>query len=192
MSTPKIGIVIGTTRQGRFADGPATWIHSIASKRTDLSFELIDLRDYPLPFFDEPMAPAAAVPKSEVAKKWASKLGEFDGFIIVTAEYNHGPPAVLKNALDYAYKEFNRKPVSFVGYGSTGASRAVQQLRLNAATLQMAPLGKAVHIGMVEFLGLLQQGKAFADYPHLEQSATPMLDDLAWWTQALKSARERK
>ena len=190
MNTPRIGIVIGTTRQGRFADKPTQWIHSLASKRADLGFELIDLRDYPLPFFDEPASPSATPPKNEIARKWAAKLAQCDGFIFVTAEYNHGPPAVLKNALDYAYKEFNRKPVAFVGYGSTGASRAVQQLRLNAATLQMVPLGKAVHIGMVEFLGVMQQGKRFDDYPHLEQSAIALFDDLAWWSRTLRTARE--
>ena len=109
---------------------------------------------------------------------------------MVTPEYNHGPSAVLKNAFDYAYKEFIRKPIGFVGYGGVGAARAVEQLRLVAVELQMAPVRNAVHIGMVEFMGVWQQGKSFEDFPHLAQAATGLLDDMAWWAKALKTARE--
>jgi NAD(P)H-dependent FMN reductase len=186
---PHIGIVIGSTREGRFGDKPARWVHELAMARAGLSFELIDLRDHPLPFFDEPMSPAWAPVKNEAARRWAEKLATLDGLIVVTPEYNHGPTAVLKNAFDYAYKEFSRKPIAFVGYGGVGAARAVEQLRLVAVELQMAPVRNAVHVGMVEFLGIWQQGKGFEDYPHLAQAAGAMLDDLAWWAAALKTAR---
>jgi NAD(P)H-dependent FMN reductase len=189
MTQPRIGIIIGSTREGRFGDKPAAWIHAIAAKRNDLQFEVIDLRDHPLPFFDEPMSPAWAPVKNEAARAWAAKLAEFDGFIIVTPEYNHGPSAVLKNALDYAYAEFVRKSVAFVGYGGVGAARAVEQLRLVAAELQMVSVRSAVHVGMLEFLGIWQQGKSFDDFPHLAQAANGLLDDLTWWTKALKNAR---
>ncbi|HEV7575528.1 MAG TPA: NAD(P)H-dependent oxidoreductase [Caldimonas sp.] len=189
MNPPRIGIIIGATREGRFGDKPAAWIHAIAAGRDDLEFELIDLRDHPLPFFDEPMSPAWAPVKNEAARAWAARLADLDGFIIVTPEYNHGPSAVLKNALDYAYAEFVRKPVAFVGYGGVGAARAVEQLRLVAVELQMVPVRHAVHVGMVEFLGIWQQGKSFDDFPHLAQAAKGLLDDLAWWTRALKDAR---
>lgn len=187
---PRIGIVIGSTREGRFSEKPAHWIHEIARLRTDLAFELIDLRDHPLPFFNEPMSPISAPAKNEAARRWADKLAMLDGLIVVTPEYNHGPSAVLKNALDYAYKEFNRKPIGFVGYGGVGAARAVEQLRLVSIELQMAPVRNAVHIGMVEFLGIWQQGKSFEDFPHLAQAATALLNDMAWWAKALKTARE--
>jgi NAD(P)H-dependent FMN reductase len=187
---PLIGIVIGSTREGRFGEKPAHWIHEIAKQRTDLAFELIDLRDHPLPFFNEAMSPAWAPVKNEAAQRWAAKLDTLDGLIVVTPEYNHGPSAVLKNAIDWAYKEFGRKPIGFVGYGGVGAARAVEQLRLVAVEMQMAPVRHAVHIGMVEFLGIWQQGKSFDDYPHLAQAATGMLDDIAWWAKALKTARE--
>lgn len=187
---PHIGIVIGSTREGRFADKPAQWFHGIAGERTDLTAELVDLRDYPMPFFDEPLSPAWAPVKNETAQRWAAKLTTLDGLVVITAEYNHGPTAVLKNAFDYAYKEFARKPIGFVGYGGVGAARAVEQLRLVATEVQMAPVRNAVHIGMVEFLGLWREGKAFADYPHLAQSAKGLLDDMAWWAKALKTARE--
>jgi NAD(P)H-dependent FMN reductase len=187
---PRIGIVIGSTREGRFADKPAQWINGIAQQRTDLVFELVDLRDHPLPFFNEPMSPAWAPVKNEAAQRWAARLAALDGLVVVTPEYNHGPSAVLKNAFDYAYKEFGRKPIGFVGYGGVGAARAVEQLRLVATELQMAPVRNAVHIGMVEFLGIWQQGKSFDDYPHLAQAAGGMLDDMAWWARALKTARQ--
>jgi NAD(P)H-dependent FMN reductase len=187
---PRIGIVIGSTREGRFADKPAQWIHGIAQQRTDLVFELVDLRDHPLPFFNEPMSPAWAPVKNEAAQRWAARLATLDGLVVVTPEYNHGPSAVLKNAFDYAYKEFGRKPIGFVGYGGVGAARAVEQLRLVATELQMAPVRNAVHIGMVEFLGIWQQGKSFDDYPHLAQAAGGMLDDMAWWARALTTARQ--
>ena len=186
---PRIGILIGSTREGRFGEKPAHWIHEIAKQRTDLELELIDLRDHPLPFFNEPMSPAWAPVKNEAARRWADKLATLDGLIVVTPEYNHGPSAVLKNAFDYAYKEFIRKPIGFVGYGGVGAARAVEQLRLVAVELQMAPVRHAVHIGMVEFLGIWQQGKRFDDFPHLAQAASAMLDDIAWWASALKGAR---
>lgn len=188
--SPRIGIIIGSTREGRFGEKPAHWIYELARQRTDLSFELIDLRDHPLPFFNEAGAPAWGPVKNGAAQRWAAKLDTFDGLIVVTPEYNHGPSAVLKNAIDWAYKEFIRKPIAFVGYGGVGAARAVEQLRLVAVEMQMAPVRNAVHIGMVEFLGIWQQGKTFDDFPHLAQAANGMLDDLAWWTKALKTARE--
>ncbi len=189
MTQPRIGILVGSTRQGRFGDKPAAWMHTIASQRKDMQFELIDLRDHPLPFFDEALPLTWAPAKHAAAQAWAAKIASLDGFIVVTPEYNHGPSAVLKNALDYAYAEFNRKPIAFVGYGGVGAARAVEQLRLNAVELRMVPIRNAVHIGMVEFLGILQQGKGFDDYPHLAQSANGLLDDLAWWANALNTAR---
>lgn len=187
---PRIGIVIGSTREGRFGERPAHWIHEIAKQRNDLEFELIDLRDHPLPFFNEPMSPAWAPAKNEAARRWADKLATLDGLVVVTPEYNHGPSAVLKNAFDHAYHEFARKPIAFVGYGGVGAARAIEQLRLVAVELQMAPVRNAVHLGMVEFLGIWQQGKTFDDFPHLAQAAGAMLDDIAWWATALKTARE--
>jgi NAD(P)H-dependent FMN reductase len=190
MSKPHVGIVLSTTRAGRFGDQPAAWIRDLAAARGDLDVEVIDLRDFPLPFFDEPSSLLAAPPRNEVARRWARKLAELDGFIFVTAEYNHGVPAVLKNALDYAYHEFNRKPAAFVGYGGVGAARAVEQLRLIAIELQMAPTRSGVHIGGADFIGMLMQGKTFADMPHLVPSAVAMLDELVWWTHALKGARD--
>ena len=187
---PRIGIVIGSTRPSRFGDKPAAWIHIIANTRADIDFEMIDLRDYPLPLFDEPGSPAWGPIENKVAQRWAAKLATLDGFILVTPEYNHGISAVLKNALDYAHKEWVHKPVAFVGYGGVGAARAIEQLRLVAAELQMVSVRNAVHIAAADFLGLWRQGKSFDDHPHLAEAAAGMLEELAWWTRALKFARE--
>lgn len=159
MENPRIGIIMGTIREGRFAEVPGRWISDIASGRTDLDFEVVDLRDYPLPLFEEAAGPAAAPPKNEVALSWDRKVAEFDGYIFGTAEYNHSVPGVLKNALDYAYPEFNRKPAAFVAYGGVGGARAVEQLRLVCIELQMAPTRTAVHIGMEPFLAAAKEDR---------------------------------
>jgi NAD(P)H-dependent FMN reductase len=190
MTKPRIAIIVGSTRPARFADKPADWLTRIAAERDDLSFEVVDLRDYPLPFFEDATSPIYAPPASEVARAWGAKLAGFDGFVILAAEYNHGPTAVLKNALDHAYREFNKKPVTFVGYGGVGGARAVEQLRLVAVELEMAPLRNAVHIGMEPLIAVARDGKSLDDFPYLAERAEAMLDELAWWTRALKAARQ--
>jgi NAD(P)H-dependent FMN reductase len=186
---PRIGIILGSTREGRFADRPTEWLMNIAKVRTDATFEIVDLRDYPMPFFDEPRSPMMVPPKNEVALRWGKKVAGLDAFVFITPEYNHSIPAVLKNALDYAYGEFNRKPATFVGYGNAGGARGVEQLRLVLAELQVASLKYTVQIGYAEFVGMLMQGKTFADFPYLEQSVVKMLDDLVWWTRTLRAGR---
>jgi NAD(P)H-dependent FMN reductase len=188
---PRIGIVISTTRQGRFADNPTNWLLDIARQRDDADFEIVDLRDFPLPFFEEKASPLFVPPENAVARKWAEKIASLDGFVFVTAEYNHSISGVLKNALDYAYREYNRKPASFVAYGGSGGARAVEHLRGILAELQVASLKYPVHIGMAEMLGIMREGKTMADYPYLIDTAKTMLDDLLWWTNALKAAREK-
>jgi NAD(P)H-dependent FMN reductase len=129
--------------------------------------------------------------KNEVAQRWQKKVGEFDAFIFTAAEYNRGPTAVLKNALDYAYVEWGNKPAAFVGYGGVGGARAVEQLRLHAIELQMAPIRSAVHILFPDYLAVIKDGKPLSELEHLNQAARQMLDQMAWWTAALKAAREK-
>jgi NAD(P)H-dependent FMN reductase len=191
MGKPKLGIVVGSIRPNRFADHPAQWIAEIARGRGDFDVEVIDLKDFPLPFFAEEASPAWAASKDAVAQRWQRKVAEFDAFIVIAAEYNRGPTAVLKNALDYAYKEWNNKPVSFVGYGGVGGARAVEQLRLNAIELQMAPIRTGVHILLPQYLAVAREGKTLGEFEFLNQGARDMLDQLAWWTKALKAAREQ-
>jgi NAD(P)H-dependent FMN reductase len=189
--TLRIGIILGSTRTGRFADRPAKWLLELAQKQEgeDATFELVDLRDYPLPFFDEPKSPFREPSKRPEAVRWAAKVGELDAFVFVNGEYNHSIPAALKNALDYVYAEWNRKPAGFVSYGNAGGARGVEQLRLMLVELQVAPLRSAVHISRPEFIDLLLHGKQLEDFPHLAQTAEAMLADLVWWAKALKSPR---
>lgn len=114
----KIKIILGSTRHNRFGDKPANWIYEETKKKSGVLAELLDLRDYPMPFFDEPMGPAMLKENysHESVKKWAAKIKESDAFIVVTPEYNHGYPAVLKNAIDSIFPEWNDKPVGFVSY----------------------------------------------------------------------------
>ena len=189
MTKPKIAIIISTTRATRFGEKAAKWIHGIVAARSDMSAELIDLRDYPMPFFDEVASNMWAPSKNEVAQRWQKKVAEFDGYIFVTAEYNRGVPAVLKNALDYAYPEWIRKPAAYVGYGSVGAARSIEHLRLICVELQMAPTRTGVHIQGGDFMAVWQGGKDIKELAYLEKNSKDMLDELHWWASALMAAR---
>jgi NAD(P)H-dependent FMN reductase len=191
MTKPKIGIILSTTREGRFSDRPAQWLLDLAKTRDDATFEVVDLRDYPMPFFDAAASPRFMPVTDPVAHRWIDRLNGLDSFIFVTAEYNRSISGVLKNALDYVSDETTRKPAAFVGYGPVGAVRAIEQLRLMSVELGMVPTRVGVHITMEPFLGLLQQGKDFADYPHLAQSAQTMMDELVWYAATLKVGREQ-
>jgi NAD(P)H-dependent FMN reductase len=186
---PRIGIVISTTRATRFADKPTNWLKAIAEARDDIEVEIVDLRDFPMPFFEEAISPGYAPVAHPAAQAWAKTMARLDGYIFITAEYNHSISGVLKNALDHAYPEYGKKPAAFLGYGGVGGARAVQQLRLILAELQVATLKFAVHINANEMLPLMKDEKDFADFPYLADASKLMLDDLAWWAGALKTAR---
>jgi NAD(P)H-dependent FMN reductase len=188
----KIGMIVGSTRPNRFADRPAEWLLDGAAKRSDLQLERLDLREFQLPFFDEPASPlfTGGVYTRPEAEAWRKRIGTFDAFIATVAEYNHGPTAVLKNAFDSAFLEWQRKPIAFVGYGGVGAARAIEQLRGVAIELQMAPIKYEVNIAMEPFISILQGGRSLDDYAYLVQGREKMFDELVWWGQALKAARE--
>ena len=191
MTKPKIGIIVGSTREGRFADHPAEWIAALARDHGAFEVEVLDLRDYPMPFFDEAASPAWVPSKDETAQRWQKKIDSLDGFIMTVAEYNRGPTGVLKNAIDYASNEWNNKPVAFVGYGGVGGVRAVEQLLLIAIELQMAPIRNGVHIQWAVYEPVAKGEKKLADFGFLNDTAKGMLDQLAWWTNALKAARAK-
>jgi len=186
----KIGIIISTTRATRFGHKPAQWIHDIAAERSDLDVEIVDLRDFPMPFFDEVASNAWAPSQNPIAQRWQKKVAEFDGYIFVTAEYNHSMPAVLKNALDYASPEWNKKAAAFVGYGAVGGARAIEHLRGIAAELQLETIKVGVYIQSADFMAVWKEGKDVKDIPHLQPGVKDLLDQLTWWTRALKAARE--
>lgn len=138
-----IQIILGSTRQGRTADKIATALQQFVATRTDITTEIIDLRDYNLPFLNDEVPPARReIITDPIIKRWSDKITEADAFIMVVPEYNSGYPGVLKNALDSLYKEWASKPVAFVGYsgGPGGGVSAVAQLRTVAKTLGMIPV----------------------------------------------------
>jgi NAD(P)H-dependent FMN reductase len=186
-----VGMIVGSTRPNRFADTPAQWLVEGASARPDLRLTVLDLRDFRLPFFNEPASPAftGGVYTQPEAEAWRKRIGELDAFVAVVAEYNHGPTAVLKNAFDSAFTEWQRKPIAFVGYGGVGAARAIETLRGVVVELQMAPIKHEVNITLEPFLGILRDGRALNDYGYLVQSRDAMFDHLVWWGEALKAAR---
>jgi NAD(P)H-dependent FMN reductase len=187
---PKIAIIISTTRDTRFGEKPARWIADAARAHGDMDIELVDLRDFDLPFFNEMASNLWMPSKDPAAVRWQRKVAEFDGYIFVTAEYNHSIPAALKNALDQAYTEWNRKPAAFVGYGSVGAARAIEHLRAICVELQMMPTRTGVHIQGADFMAVWQGGAAIESLEYLKPNVQQMLDELLWWTNALKTARE--
>jgi NAD(P)H-dependent FMN reductase len=187
-----ISVIIGSTREGRFSEKPARWILQHLKKRDGVEARLLDLRDFPMPFFDQatpPAMPGRRPYEHEVVKKWTAEIARSDGFVFVTPEYNYGPAAVLKNALDWVYPEWNRKAAAFVSYGSVAGARGVQQLREIAIELQLAPVRSSVHIPVAVLWAHFQGGDVDAGLAELAGSAGTLADDLLWWTTALKMAR---
>lgn len=187
----KIAVILGSTRRGRRGEAVAHWVRARAEAEDQFDVEFLDLADYPLPFYEDPRSPAMhrGDYPSEIARAFVQKIAAADAYVIVTPEYNHSFPAVLKNALDFGYIEWNNKPVAFVSYsgGQLGGARAVEQLRLVAIELQMAPIREGVHLGGVR--------QAFDDQgnltvPPYDERLTSLFRQLRWWGQALKNARE--
>ncbi len=141
-----ISVIVGSTREGRFSEKPAKWILQHLKKRERVDARLLDLRDFPMPFFDQPATPATPGRSSyanEMVQKWTAAIAQSDGFVFVTPEYNYGPSAVLKNAIDWVYPEWNRKAIAFVSYGSVMGARSVQQLPRRRCRRWIGPVGGA-------------------------------------------------
>ncbi|ODT64984.1 MAG: FMN reductase [Pelagibacterium sp. SCN 63-23] len=194
MSKLKIGVIISSTRANRFGEIPAKWILDKANERPEIEAELVDLRDYELPFFDEVASNAWAPSQSANAVKWQNKISEYDGYIFIVAEYNRAITGALKNAIDQAYTNWNKKVFGAVGYGSVGGARAIENLRTIGIELQMASTRSAVHIAGADFMAVhpgFGGTKTLADLEgSIGNSAKDMLDQLAWWGNATKAARE--
>src|SRR3954447_15758406 len=182
----KIGIILGSTRPNRNGEQVAKWVLDIAQRRDDAEFELVDLRDYPLPHLDEPMPASFGQYQGKHTKDWASKIGSFDGFVIVTPEYNHGTSGVLKNAIDYLYAEWNNKAVGFVSYGGVGGARAAEHLRLVTGELQMADVRQQVALSLItEF----ENFSVFKPGAYNLESLSVLLDQVIAWSAALAPLR---
>jgi NAD(P)H-dependent FMN reductase len=189
---PRIAIIVGSTRPARYADAPTQWMLKQAQARGDMEVEVVDLRDHPMPFFDEMASNLWMPSQSPEAIRWQETIGRFDGFVFVVAEYNHSITGVLKNALDQAYKEWVRKPFTAIAYGGAGGARALEHLRTIAIELQMVSTKAAVHIGGPDFMAVhpafgAQPIEAIED--HLLPSAKSALDELVWWAKATMAAK---
>lgn len=188
MDKLKIKVILGSTRQNRFGERPAKWTLEKAKAIEDFDVELLDLRDFEMPFFDSGISPKFDGYKlpNEAAEKWSSKIKEADGYIMITPEYNHAYSAVIKNAIDHLYYEWNKKPVSFVSYGSVGGSRAVEQLRLVVAELQMVSIRDSVLIPDPWMIPA--EDNSFEKF---NKAADTMLEHLGWWAKTLKAGRSQ-
>ncbi len=190
-AVPKIAIIIASIREKRAGLKVGHWVYDIAKSRTDLVFELVDLKDWPLPMYAyaETTKTMEAKYTDELPRQWVEKVGSFDGYVVVTPEYNHGYPPSLKNAMDYVYEGWNRKPVAFVSYGaSSGGVRAVQQLRQVIVELQMAPIRAEVNIPFV-FRAFDEKDALVVNADIYIKTAQVMFDQLAWWATTLKTGR---
>lgn len=183
----KIGIIIGSVRPGRVGEGVAHWVYDIAKRRKDATFELVDIADFRLPVMDEPIPPAAGQYTKPHTKTWAQKIGSFDAYLFVTPEYHHGIPGGLKNAIDFLYAEWNNKVAGFVSYGSAGGVRAVEQLRLVMAELQVATVRAQVFFSLYSDF---ENFHVFKPAAKKEEAVNTLLDQLVAWGGALKTLRE--
>jgi NAD(P)H-dependent FMN reductase len=185
----KIAIIVGSTRPGRRAVPVAEWVLQNARKRTDASFEIVDIKDFDLPVLDEPMPPSMGNYTKAHTKAWSAKIASFDGFIFVTPEYNHSISGALKNAIDFIYAEWNNKAAGFVSYGSTGGARAVEHLRGIMAEVQVADVRAHVSLSLYTDFENFTTFKPAA--MHEAQLAT-LVDQVITWSAALKTVRQQQ
>jgi NAD(P)H-dependent FMN reductase len=183
-----IAIILGSTRPGRNGKAVADWVTDKAAARTAANYELVDLVDHPLPHIDEALPPTMGQYTGEHTKKWAKKIGSYDGFIFVTPEYNHSTSGVLKNAIDYLYAEWNNKAAAFVSYGSLGGARAIEHLRAILSELQVAHVRQQLSFSMFTDF---ENFSTFAPGPQHDEAAVVLFDQLESWAEAMKTVRER-
>ena len=182
----RIGIILGSTRPGRRGEQIATWALDVAKQRGDAEYEIVDLADFPLPHLDEPGPPSFGRYEHDHTKQWSARIASFDGFVMVTPEYNHSTSGVLKNAIDYLFHEWTNKAVGFISYGAAGGTRAVEHLRLIAGELKMADVRQQVIVNlMTEFENFV----TFRPQDYHVQALTTQLDELVAWSEALAHLR---
>ena len=189
MKALRIAIILGSTRPGRNGEAVAKWVNEIAKKRTDAEFELVDIKDFNLPLLDEPVPPSMGQYSKPHTKTWAAKIGSFDGYVFVTPEYNHGISGALKNAIDFLFAEWNNKAAGFVSYGGAGGARAVEQLRLVLAEVQMATVRNQALLSMFTDF---ENFSVFKPAAQQEKSVNAMFDQVIAWGGALKTLREKR
>lgn len=183
-----LAIVLGSTRPGRNGEAVAQWVFERAKKRDDARVELVDVKDANLPLLDEPIPPSQGKYSKPHTKAWAERINGFDAFVFVTAEYNHGIPGALKNAIDFLYAEWNNKAAGFVSYGSAGGTRAVEHLRDVMAELQIADVRQQVFFSLATDF---ENYSVFKPAAYHEGNLTTLLDQVVSWGEALKTVRAK-
>lgn len=191
----KLGVILGTTRQGRQSEKIAKWVVSTAKEQEGIDVALVDLADYDLPIFEEPVSPRYNPDRKpvEIAQKWMDKLATFDAYVFVTPEYNHSIPGVLKNAFDYLDFQLNRKPAAIVSHGTVGGARAAMHLKEIISEAKAVPIQNFVAIvspvsSVLSEEGILAEEIAAAQYgPHT--ALENLLGELKWYSDALAAAR---
>lgn len=181
----KIAVIVGSTRPDRKGIAVADWVMKQAADR-DVTYDLIDLRDHPLPLLDEAIPPSMGQYQNDHTKAWASVIARYDGFVFVTPEYNHSTSGVLKNAIDYLYAEWNNKACAFVGYGSLGGARAIEHLRMIASELQMAHVRQQVSLSLFTDFENFTEFKPGAQH---EEAIQTLFEQLESWAGALRTLR---
>jgi NAD(P)H-dependent FMN reductase len=184
----KIQIIIGSTRPNRVAPQIAQWALAQAQKRSDAEFELVDIADFDLPLYNEPLPPKMGNYQFDYTKKWAERVAEADGYVFVTSEYNHSIPASLKNALDYVYAEWNNKSAGIISYGSASGVRAAEHLRQIAAELQLADVS---HNTLISMHTDFENWSTFKPSEALEKSVSGLFDQTVAWAEALAPLRQK-
>ncbi|MFF7680441.1 NADPH-dependent FMN reductase [Actinacidiphila glaucinigra] len=182
----RIAVILGSTRPGRIGEGVAQWVYENAALRDDAEYELVDVADYALPLLDEPVPPSMGRYSRPHTFAWAEKIASFDGYVFVTAEYNHSIPGALKNAIDYLFAEWNNKAAGFVAYGSAGGTRAVEHLRLVLAELRVATVRAQVALSLFRDFADMSR---FEPGPRRAGELGAVLDEVVAWSEALAPLR---
>lgn len=186
---PKIKVILGSNRPGRFADQPGEWLMRQGADMAGVEFELIDLADVNLPFLDEPVPALSGTYQNEHSKAWSKRIDDADGFVFVAAEYNHGYTPVLKNAIDYLYHEWKHKPVAFLSYGAAaGGARAVDQLRAVVGHLSMYDITE--HVVLPEYYSHKDSKGRYQFTDRQAEAARAMLVRLTFWAEQMAKARQ--
>lgn len=184
-----IGIIAGSTRPGRFGIQPATWMHEVAQRQGGANFELVDLQEVGLPLLDEANPPAMHQYEHEHTRRWADRVENFDGFIFVTAEYNHSLPGALKNAIDFVYREWNYKPASIVSYGSAaGGARAAEHLRGVLGEVRIYDLREQLLLS--NYWNRLDDDGAYRFSEDEEELAQTIIKDTVFWAEKMTPIRQ--
>lgn len=185
---PTLHVIIASTRPGRVGPSVAEWFADFARAHEGFEVALVDLQDFDLPLYDEPVHPARQDYRHDHTRRWSESVAAADAYVFVMPEYNYFPPPSLVNAWDYVYREWNYKPCGFVSYGGlSGGLRAVQAAKLQATTLKMMPMVEGVAIPMVGTL--LDDAGRFGSNALIDNAATTMLDELHRWSVALTPMR---